>query len=74
MKQTLRIVIAITIGLATLLIGQLGIEVVVALWSGGTTSLDTPVLNAAKFAVAGAAALIVGAHIATSGIRRRRLV
>lgn len=73
MKQTLRIAIAITIGLATLLFGQLAIEMVAAFWTGGTTSLDTPVLNAAKFAIAGAAALAVGAHIATSGVRRRRL-
>lgn len=72
MKETLRIAIAITIGLMTLLGGQLAIEMVAWWWTASTTTFDGSLLNAMKFAVAGAAALGVGLSIALPSVRRRR--
>ena len=71
MRQTFRVVIGIVIGLATLLAGQLAIEVIAWWWTSGTATFDTPLLNALKFAAAGALALAVGANIAAPPVRRR---
>lgn len=70
MKQTFRLVLGIVLGLATLLAGQVAIEVAAWWWSSGTTSLETPLLNAIKFAVASALAFAVGANIAVPARRR----
>ena len=73
MKETLRIAIAITIGLMTLLGGQLAIETVAWWWTADITTFDAPLPNAMKFAAAGAAALGVGLLIALPPVRRRRI-
>lgn len=73
MKETFRVAIAINIGLMTLLGGQLAIETVAWWWTADTTTFDAPLLNAMKFAVAGAAALGVGLSIALPSVRRRRI-
>lgn len=73
MKETLRVAIAITIGLMTLLGGQLAIETVAWWWTASTTTFDAPLLNAVKFTVAGAAAISAGFSIALPAGRRKRL-
>jgi hypothetical protein len=73
LRQTIRIVLAVILGLATLLFGQLALEIVAWWWTSGTSSFDSPLLNAIKFAVAGTAGLAVGTMIAKRPIRRRRM-
>ena len=70
MRRALRVVLGIVVGLATLLGGQLAIEVIAWWWTSDTVVLDTPLLNAVKFAIAAAAALFLGAWIAIPPARR----
>ena len=74
MRQILSVVVGIVVGLATLLGGQLAIEAIAWWWTSGTEALDTPLLNGAKFAIAGTAALVVGAWIAVRPVRRSALL
>ena len=74
MKQTIRTVLAVTLGLATLLVGQLAIENSAWWITGGTSTFEDPLLNAAKFAVAGSAGLALALMIGLPQRRRRRRV
>lgn len=72
MKQIIRMILAITLGLVTLLVGQLAIENVAWWWAGDTATFDAPLLNALKVGAAGAAGLATTAMIALPPMRRRR--
>lgn len=74
MRSMMRTIIAVTIGLATLLVGQLAIETIAWWWTGGTTTFDDPLLNAVKFGLAGAAGLGLAMMIGMQPGRRRRLL
>jgi hypothetical protein len=62
--QAIRTMLAVTLGIATLLVGQLAIENSAWWITGGTATFDDPLLNAMKFSVAGslglALALVIG--------------
>ncbi len=73
MRNLLRTLIAVTVGLATMLLGQLVIENTTWWWTGGTATFDAPLLNAVKFGIAGSVGLTIGAIIVTVPKRRRRL-
>ena len=72
MKHTRRTVLAITLGLATILVGQLAIENSAWWITGGTTTFDDPLLNAMKFGVAGSSGLALALMIGLPPLRRRR--
>ena len=74
MKQALRLAIVVTLGLTTLLVGQLVIEILGWWWTGDSAALEAPFLNAFKFALAGSAGLGVSAAIGFRRVRRRRLL
>ena len=63
MKELLRTIIAIVVGLATLLVGQLTLETVAWWWAGDTATFDDPLLNVMKLGIAGAAGFIIAASI-----------
>ena len=72
MKQAIRSVLAVTVGVTTVLVGQLGIENSAWWITGGTATFGDPVLNAVKFAGAGALGLAVALMIGVPPLRRRR--
>ena len=72
MKQAIRTVLAVTLGLATVLVGQLAIENSAWWITGGTATFDEPLFNAMKFAVAGSAGLALALMIGLPPLRRRR--
>lgn len=74
MKRTMRAILGVTLGLATFLIGQLAIENAAWWWLDTTATFDDPLLNAAKFALAGSAGLAVALMIGLRPARRKRLL
>jgi hypothetical protein len=74
MKQAIRIVMAVTLGVSTVLFGQLAIENSAWWLTGGTATFDDPLLNAIKFGVAGSCGLAAGLMIGLRPLRRRRLL
>ncbi|MFN6935214.1 MAG: hypothetical protein ACK4NZ_08690, partial [Tsuneonella sp.] len=66
MKVLLRTVTAVTVGIATLLLGQLALETVAWWLTGMTTTFDGPLPNAIKFGIAAAAALALALSIGLS--------
>ena len=74
MKQAIRTVMAVTLGLSTVLLGQLAIENSAWWLTGGTATFDDPLMNAIKFGVAGSCGLAVGLMIGLRPLRRRRLL
>jgi hypothetical protein len=73
-KQAIRTGLAGTLGVGTLLIGQLAIENSAWWLTGNTATFDDPLLNAVKFAVAGSAALMLALNIGLRPRGRGRLL
>ena len=74
MKVLLRTVTAVTLGIATLLLGQLALETVAWWLTGMTTTFDDPMSNAIKFGIAAAAGLALALSIGLPPARRGRLL
>lgn len=74
MRQAIRIVLAVTLGVATLLFGQLAIENSAWWLTGGTATFDDPLFNAIKFIAAGCAGLGLAFAIGTGSRRGRRRI
>ncbi len=74
MRNLLRIVIAVTAGIAVFLGGQLAIENSAWWWTGGTATFDDPLLNALKFGGAVAAGFAAALAIGLEPRRRKRLL
>ena len=73
MRELLRTIIAVVVGLATLVVGQLILETVAWWWVGDTATFDDPLLNVMKFGIAGAAGFIIAASIIVGSKPRGRL-
>ena len=71
MKQVIRTMLGVTLGLAALLVGQLAIENSAWWVTGGTSTFDDPVFNAIKFSIAGTVGLALGLMIGLPPRRRR---
>jgi len=67
-KQAIRTGLAGTLGIGTLLAGQLAIENSAWWLTGTTATFDDPLLNMIKFAVAGSVGLVLALNV---GLRPR---
>ena len=74
MRTLLRTIVAVIIGLATLLVGQAVIENAAWWWTSSTATFKDPLLNAIKFGVSAAAALGLALAVGIPSSRLRRLV
>ncbi len=74
MRNLLRTLIAVTVGVAVLLAGQLVIEIIAWWWTGGTTTFDDPLFNGLKFAAAATVGFAAVLAIGLEPRRRRSLV